>query len=213
MRTEDLIAELSARPVGPRPSTVERGVTLGLVIGLAVALVLFLIAYGPRSDLMAALSHPTVAAKSLLPLLLGLMVLPLVLSAARPGARVSPAMKVIRLVPLAAALLFGWALAATPPGARMTAFLGHSIQICLPSIVLLSLPVAAFLFRALRRGAPTRPALCGALAGLVSAGFATALYSTFCSEDSALFYAVWYSVGIGMVTLAGAFAGKRYLSW
>ena len=48
---------------------------------------------------------------------------------------------------------------------------------------------------------------------LAAAGFATALYSTFCTEDTALFYAVWYAVGIGFVALAGAFAGKRFLSW
>ncbi|MEZ5869652.1 MAG: NrsF family protein [Defluviimonas denitrificans] len=61
--------------------------------------------------------------------------------------------------------------------------------------------------RALKDGAPTRPALCGALAGLAAAGFATALYSTFCNEDRRLFYAVWYSLGIGIVTAAGAVAG------
>lgn len=213
MRTEDLIAELSARPVGPRPATLERGVAVGLGLGLAVALALFLVTYGPRSDLGAALSHPAVAAKSLLPLLLGLLALPLVLSAARPGARAPSIGRAIWLVPLAAAVLFAAALYLTPPGGRLAAFIGHSIPICLPSIALLSLPIAVFLFRALRRGAPTRPARCGALAGLAAAGFATALYSTFCTEDTALFYAVWYAVGIGFVALAGAFAGKRFLSW
>lgn len=213
MRTEDLIAELSARPIGLRPASVARGVVMGLGLGLAIAAALFLTAYGPRPDLAKALSQPAVAAKSLLPLLLGLLALPLVLVAARPGAGASLVMRAIWLVPLAAVLIFGWTFSLTPPGARMAAFIGHSIRICLPSIMLLSLPIAAPLFRALRRGAPTRPALCGALVGLASGGFAAALYSTFCTEDSALFYAVWYSVGIGLVTLAGAFAGKRFLRW
>ena len=213
MRTEDLIAELSARPAGPAQTTVERGVAAGVGLGLAVAAALFLAAYGPRPDLAQAVSHAAVAAKTVLPLLLGLLALPLALRAARPGAGRSLASAAIWLVPLAATILFGWAFTVTPPGARLAAFIGHSIAICLPSIALLSLPVAVLVIRALRHGAPTRPALCGALAGLASAGFATALYSTFCTEDSALFYAVWYSVGISLVTLAGAFAGKRFLRW
>lgn len=213
MRTEDLIAELAARPGVVSRATVERRAALGLGIGIAIAVVLFAAALGPRPDLAQAFSSPMVAPKTLLPLLLGALALALTLRSARPAARVSPALRVIWLVPLAAAVLFALAFVWTPPAARLSAFLGHSIPVCLPSIVALSAAPGAFLFRALKHGAPTRPARCGALTGLAAAGFATALYSTFCIEDTPLFYAVWYSAGIGMVALVGAVAGARFLRW
>jgi hypothetical protein len=95
----------------------------------------------------------------------------------------------------------------------MVDFLGHSIPVCLPAINLMSLPILAGLIAALRRGAPVDPQKAGALAGLAAAGLATALYSTFCTEDSPLFYSVWYSVGIAITTALGAVAGSRWLRW
>ena len=213
MRTEELIQNLAAQTGAVGSQTVERRAIAGLGLGFAVTLLLFLILLGPRPDLAQALSSPLVAAKTLLPLLLGPAALALALRAARPAAGAPPISRAIWLLPVAAVLLFVLAFVTTPSGARLAGFIGHSIPVCLPSIVLLSAAPAAFLFRALRHGAPTRPARCGALAGLAAAGFATALYSTFCTEDTPLFYAVWYSVGIGIVTLAGAVAGARFLRW
>ena len=53
----------------------------------------------------------------------------------------------------------------------------------------------------------------GALAGVAAAGGATAIYSLFCTEDSPLFYVVWYGTGIGIVTALGALIGGRALRW
>ena len=66
---------------------------------------------------------------------------------------------------------------------------------------------------ALRSSAPTRPALAGALTGLLAAGIAGLLYATHCPDDSPLFVAVWYSIAAAMLALAGAMLGKRLLSW
>lgn len=213
MRTEDLIAELSARPVGTPGITVGRGVGAAFGLGLVVALAVYLACLHPRADLVAALSHPIVAAKTVLPLVLGGLALTLALGAARPAAPRSRAQDAIWLVPVAAVVLFVLEFFTTPPAARMAAFVGHSIPVCLPLITLLAAPAAILTIRALRAGAPVHPARCGALAGLAAAGFAAALYSTFCTEDSPLFYAVWYSAGIGIVTAAGAVAGARFLRW
>lgn len=64
---------------------------------------------------------------------------------------------------------------------------------------------------ALRHGAPGRPALAGAFAGLLSAGFAATLYASQCIDDSPLFVATWYSIAIAAVTAIGALAGKKLL--
>ncbi len=213
MRTDELIGELASRTAEGKPATVERLSASGLGQGFVVTLLLFATLLGPRPDLAQALANPVILPKTLLPLLLGAMALMLALRAARPAAVAPPVLRAVWLLPVAAVALFGLAYVTTPPGARLSGFLGHSVTVCLPSIVLLSAAPAAFLLRALRHGAPTRPARGGALAGLAAAGFATALYSTFCTEDTALFYAVWYSLGIGIVTLAGALAGARVLRW
>jgi hypothetical protein len=142
-----------------------------------------------------------------------MLALALTLRAARPGAPAGSAKWVIGLVPLVAVALFAWAFASSLPGSRMALFLGHSIPVCLPSILILSAPVLAGLFAALRRGAPEHPARCGALAGLVAAGFATTVYSLFCTEDSPLFYVTWYGLGILIVTALGAVLGGRLLRW
>lgn len=212
MKTEDLISQLAEEPV-PARRGIEGRAMRGLGIGFLIALALFLPVLGPRPDLMEAVQRPIVAVKTILPLLLGPVALLLALRSARPTVPVPAAIRVLWLWPAVALALFLYAFATTAPGARAVAFLGHSIPVCLPAIVVLSAPILIGLFGALKDGAPTRPALCGALAGLAAAGFATALYSTFCNEDTPLFYAVWYALGIVIVTVAGAVAGGRYLRW
>lgn len=213
MNTEDLIAQLAAGAGEVRKVSIPRRVLAGLGIGLAISTVVFALLLGPRPDLAAAVTRPVTLAKTLLPLLLGLLGLPLALAAARPGARPPAPARAILLVPAIAAALFVWSFAGVPPAARLAVYLGHSIQVCLPSVVTLSLPIVLLIFRALREGAPEHPARCGALAGLASAGFGAALYSLFCTEDAPLFYVMWYGTGILIVTALGALAGSRMLRW
>lgn len=213
MKTDDLITLLAqdAAPV-PRAGLTRRAV-LGIAAGLAVALAMYLLALGPRFNLGMYLADPVVLAKTLLPLALFALALPLGMRSVRPGASLGLAKQAIWAVPLLTGALFVWAFMVTPASQRMVDFLGHSIPVCLPAINLMSLPILAGLITALRRGAPVDPQKAGALAGLTSAALATALYSTFCTEDSPLFYAVWYTVGILITTALGAVAGARWLRW
>ena len=213
MRTEDLIATLAASAPPAAGPSLERRAARGVAAGGAVTLALFALLWGLRPALGTALSEPVVLAKTLLPLVLGGLASILVLRAARPGAKAGPAGWLVWAVPAAVAGLVFWAWGTTVPGQRLQLFMGHSIHVCLPSIAALSLPMLAGLLRALRRGAPVHPALCGALAGLAAGGLATTLYSLFCTEDSPLFYGVWYSLGILLVAGMGALAGRRMLRW
>jgi hypothetical protein len=72
--------------------------------------------------------------------------------------------------------------------------------------------LAAVLY-ALRRGAPTHPAIAGAVGGLLSAGIAATLYASHCPDDSPLFLAAWYTIGIVLMTGIGALIGSRLLRW
>ena len=75
----------------------------------------------------------------------------------------------------------------------------------------MSLPLLAGALFGLRHGAPTRPAVAGAIAGMLSAGFAATLYASHCTDDSPLFVATWYTVATALVAAVGALAGSRLL--
>lgn len=65
------------------------------------------------------------------------------------------------------------------------------------------------MLEALRHGAPSRPRLAGALAGLVAGGIGATFYATHCIDDSPLFVAVWYRAGIAIMAALGSVAGRQ----
>jgi len=213
MKTDDLISMLAQDAAPPPAPPLGLRVALGLGLGFGAALVLFFLALGPRPFLMEAVQNPVVLAKTLLPLALFGFATTLGLRAVRPGVPMGRSSRIIWLVPAVLAGLVVWALVTTPRGEMFLDWVGHSIPVCLPAITVLSLPIMAGLITALRRGAPVDPQAAGALAGLAAAGLATAIYSTFCTEDSPLFYATWYTVGIILTAGLGAWAGGKWLRW
>ena len=95
----------------------------------------------------------------------------------------------------------------------MTRLIGNNSRVCVLAISLLSLPLLAAALLALRRGAPSRPALAGAFAGALSAGLAATLYASHCTDDSPLFVATWYTLAVVCVAGIGALAGPRVLKF
>jgi hypothetical protein len=93
----------------------------------------------------------------------------------------------------------------------MTRLIGSNSRICMTVIPLLAVPVLVASLIGLRHGAPARPAVAGAIAGLLSAGVAATLYASHCTDDSPLFVATWYPIAIALVTAVGALAGSRVL--
>ena len=93
----------------------------------------------------------------------------------------------------------------------MTRLIGSNSRVCLIAIPLMSLPLLAAALIGLRHGAPTRPALAGAIAGMLSAGLAATLYASHCTDDSPLFVATWYTIATALVAAIGALAGSRVL--
>ncbi|HEX7954816.1 MAG TPA: DUF1109 domain-containing protein, partial [Burkholderiales bacterium] len=92
-----------------------------------------------------------------------------------------------------------------------TRLMGSNSKVCLTAIPLLSLPLLVAALFALRRGAPSRPAVAGAFAGLLSAGLAATLDAAHCTDDSPMFVATWYTIAIGFVAAIGALVGSRVL--
>jgi len=212
MNTDHLIHSLAAdndmheRPVG-------NTLLVALLLGGPVAVALFLAALGMRPDVMTAMGNPFFDLK-------------FAVTIALTGAAVAISLHLSR--PEASLGRWGWLLA-IPLGLlgvgvmgdmmmpQRTSWpdrlIGSNSRICLTAIPLLSLPILAAALTALRHGAPSRPALAGAFAGLLSAGLAATLYASHCTDDSPLFVATWYTLAIGLVTVIGAFAGSRVLKF
>jgi hypothetical protein len=211
MKTEELIRALvldGARPV----VSISRALSIAALLGSVLSSLLFAAILHPRADLAHALSTPAFAFKVLLVLALVIAAGTVVVDAARPV----PAARWRRLLLCVLALLAAGVvveLVLRPADTWLGRLIGHNAVHCLSLIPLLSLAPAACLLIALRRGAPARPAVAGAIAGLLAGGLGALLYAVSCSEDSPLFVATWYSIAIALVTGATAIAGSRLLRW
>ncbi|MDP2085569.1 MAG: NrsF family protein [Gemmobacter sp.] len=209
MKTEDLIAALSADAT---PGAAPEGGLPWMLAALALAGGVFYAAFGLRADPMAALA-PFTLPKTLLPLALGALALALAFRAARPGQSAGPLPALMLAVPAVAAATALLRLVQTDPAGWAMQATGKTMVPCLVTIPLLALLPLAALLGALRRGAPLSPARAGLAAGLAAGGLAATLYSLHCTEDSPLFWALWYSTGIAISGALGAVAGHRVLRW
>jgi len=138
---------------------------------------------------------------------------PLVLRLVRPGAGVRRMTLLLAIVPalLVAAILAE--LLAVPAAEWGQRLIGSNAMFCLKTIPFLSAAPLVAVLLALRQGAPEHPALAGAGAGLFAGAIGAAFYATHCPDDSPLFVAAWYTLGIGIVAAIGAVVGRRLLRW
>ena len=212
MKTNDLIAALAADSGRPVVS-LGRRMAYALGIGALVSLAWFLAMLGPRPDIHEAMHTVRFDLKFVdtLALLAPSAILCLRLSRpeARPGALMAWLLAPFLLL-LVAVLIELTLVPADLWGVRIV---GTNWYHCLSLIPLLSIAPLGALIAALREGAPSYPALTGALAGSASAGIAATIYATNCTDDSPLFVASWYPLATSIVVAAGAWAGRRWLSW
>jgi hypothetical protein len=212
MKTDDLIRALTSDLAVARTS-IEQRFAAALMPGVLVALVLFATALGPRPDFMAMTGDVRFAFKFVVTLLLALCSAMLVWRLARPGAPARLQTAALAIVPVMLAAAVIAELIALPRSLWTTSLIGTNRNVCLVSIPLLALPMLVAAILALRHGAPTRPALTGVIAGLFAGAIAAAIYAAHCTDDSPLFVALWYSVGIAIVATVGGVAGRFALRW
>jgi hypothetical protein len=212
MRTADLI-ELLARDVrATPPGVVSRRLLAALAAGGAVTFAI--IALGLHCQpLLAAAQQPWFWMKAAYTGLLTVSGAVIVRRLSVPGSRVGAAPVAAALIVLAMLALGAAQIVAAAPAARLALWLGSSWKICSPLILLLAVPIYACLIAALRRLAPTRPALTGTAAGFAASALAATLYSLHCPEQAAAFVATWYTLGIAAATALGGIAGRRLLRW
>jgi hypothetical protein len=210
METDQLIRTLAAdnahreRPVG-------FVLALALLSAAPVSVAIFVGELGVRPDVMTAMHNPFFDLKFAVTLALAVSAIAVSLHLSRPEA--SPRGWAWLLLIPAGLLVAGIGGEMMMPQRlpMMTRLVGSNSKLCLTAIPLLSLPLLAAALIGLRHGAPARPALAGAIAGLLSAGLAATLYAAHCTDDSPLFVATWYSVATALVTAIGALAGSRVL--
>ena len=212
MDTDQLIRTLAADNAHPaRP--VGFALMLALLAAAPVSLLMFFTELGIRPDVMTAIRNPFFDLKFAVTLALAIAAIAVSLHLSRPEASLG-GFGWLLLAPvgiLAAAI--GGEMMMPQRVPMMSRMVGKNSSICLVAIPLLSLPFLAGALIGLRHGAPSRPALAGALAGLLSAGLAATLYASHCTDDSPLFVALWYTIATALVTAIGALAGAKWLRY
>ncbi|MGQ2901661.1 NrsF family protein [Neoaquamicrobium sediminum] len=210
MRTDDLIKAIAA-DTSRKEAPIGRTWLLCVTAGFMLAALVFSVLLGPRPDFQAVLSTIRFPLKFLLVAILLASTIPLVQALARPGAR--PPMWAALAAPTAVVIAVLVELSVLPREAWVSSWIGTNLWVCLTYIPLIGLGPLAIMIAALRKGAPTRPVLTGAMAGVVAGGVAAMFYAAHCTDDSPLFVAAWYSIAIGILAGVGALAGRYALRW
>jgi hypothetical protein len=130
-----------------------------------------------------------------------------------PGAATGRAMAWMAAAPVLVAAAVLLELFVVPEADWGRRLVGTNMMICMSFIPLIGIgPLAVFLGM-LRYGAPTRPVLAGAAAGLLAGGLAATFYAAHCFDDSPLFVATWYTIAIAVLTALGALGGRFFVRW
>lgn len=212
METNEIIkvlaadAELRARPL----AAVWWG-AVGLAVVAAAAL--FFALLGPRPDIAAAAETPRFLFKFVVTIVLASTAWPLVRALSHPGEKWRELAPYLAIGPILLAVAVVVELLLVPQQLWVSRLVGENSRICLFYVTLIGAgPLALFLL-VLRHGAPTRPRLAGAIAGVLAGGIAATFYAAQCTDDSPLFVATWYTLAIGGLTLAGALLAGRVARW
>src|SRR3981081_218062 len=174
METDQLIRTLAA-------DNAHRARPVGFVLALAllsaapVSVAMFLAGLGVRPEVMTAMHNPFFDLKFAVTLALAIPAIAVSLHLSRPEVSLR-GWAWLLLIP--AGLLvagIGGEMMLPQRAPMMTRLVGNNWRVCMTAIPLMSLPLLAAALIGLRHGAPTRPAVAGAFAGLLSAGLGATL--------------------------------------
>jgi hypothetical protein len=213
MKTDELISMLAAGAGAADRSVARRRFALALGFGATATLLLMVALMGVRPDLPRMAQEPMFWAKLAYCATLATAALAIAARQGRPGARAAGLAGALALPLLAMWLLAAVSLYGTAGAEREALVFGTTWRACPISIAFLSLPLLAALLWVFDGLAPTRPALAGAAAGLLSGAAAALIYSLHCPELGAPFLGIWYPLGMLIPAAAGAIAGPRLLRW
>jgi hypothetical protein len=213
VKTEQLASLLATGAEAVDSRWPVRRYLIAVLAGTALAVLINAEWLGLRPTLARDGSVPMFWAKEAFCAALGAAGLVAVARLARPGSRLGR----VRLA-LAAPVLAMWVLAAVALLAadapdRAELIFGQTAGVCPFRIALLSIPLLAGIFWAMRGLAPTRPRLAGAAGGFAAGAMGALVYSLHCPELAAPFLGTWYVLGMLIPTAVGAWVGPRLLRW
>jgi hypothetical protein len=213
MKTDELVSLLAAGAAPVPANAVGQRFAAALGWGIPGAVLLLAATLGLRADLLQAAGELMFWIKLVFAGGLAMAALFAAERLARPGMRVGRGW-----VALAAPVLALWLYAAvvllqSAAAQRAALVLGSTWTSCPFNIAMISLPLFAATFWAMKGLAPTRLALAGASAGLLAGALAALVYALHCPESAAPFLAIWYCLGIAIPAVAGALLGPRVLRW
>ncbi|MDX8435358.1 NrsF family protein [Mesorhizobium abyssinicae] len=212
MRTEDLIKALDA-DVRSKAMPLGFAWRMAVAVAAVVAAAVFWLTIGPRPDLMVAMHTMRFLSKFVFTNALGVSAFGLIRALSSPGAPTARATAWMALAPALVGVAVILELFAVPRAEWGTRLVGSNMMICMAFIPLIGLgPLAVFLW-VLRHGAPTRPVLAGAVAGLLAGGLSATFYAAHCFDDSPLFVATWYTLAVVILTGLGALGGRFFVRW
>jgi len=213
MNTDDFVTLLATGAQPVKPGTTLRRHASALGWGGFGAMLLMLLLLGVRQDIAQAIYLPMFWIKLAFPLCLTGAALLASTRLSRPGVELGR-VPLALVAPVAIIWLMAAAvLLAAAPDDRAALLFGQTWALCPLLITMLSLPIFAGTFWAMKGLAPTRPAQAGAAAGLLAGAAATAVYALHCPEMAAPFLATWYLLGMLIPTAAGGLLGARWLRW
>ena len=212
-RTDDMIEAL-VRDLRPTPRrALERRFALGVLPTLAVSLALMLAILGLRVDMAQAVTLPVFWIKSAYNALLALAAFTAARHLARPDGSQGRFFRLAAIIVATMAMIAAIQLLSSPEEIYPALIFGSSALHCPFLILAFAVPVLAGNFWVLRGAAPADLRLAGFIAGIASGAAGAWVYSWFCTENGMPFVLIWYSLGILMAGLIGAFLGPRLLRW
>jgi hypothetical protein len=212
MDTNQLIRAIAAdaRPPG---MPMRRAWQIAVLAAILLAALVFLSILGPRHDIGEALSTIRFPFKFTVTLTLAVSALALLRALSQPTDAAPTRLLLLLLAPALLAFAIATELLVVPPSQWMVRMIGTNSRSCLTFIPLIGLAPLAIVLATLRYGAPSRPAIAGALAGLLAGGVSASFYALHCPDDSPLFLAVWYTVAIAILAVIGAIIAPRIAQW
>ena len=213
MKTDDLISVLAAGAAPVPRRAASRTIAVATAAGIAIAALMMLLTVGARPDLGQAIRWPMFWMKVLFPVVMAGASFLTLTRLARPGVSARAGGTAIALPVVLLWLLAIAAYASAPLPERSAMVWGQTWRICTLNIALISAPIFAAAFFALRQLAPTQLAQAGACAGALSGAAGAAVYAFHCPETALPFMALWYVAGIAVPVSVGAWLGPRFLRW
>ncbi len=212
MKTDDLIKSLNA-DAAYRTMSLRAAWWLAAALAALVAAAVFFSTLGPRLDIETAAHTVRFLLKFVFAGSLAAAAFVCVRALSSPGASVRKYLPGLLVAPLLMAAAVIAEMMLIPRQDWAARLIGTNMRSCLLFIPMIGIGPLALFIAALRHGAPTRPGLAGAIAGLLAGGLAAMFYAAHCPDDSPFFVATWYTVAIAGLTLLGLLGGRLFARW